>query len=171
MRPGPILDGLSPPAAGTGPSGTAARAIGRGHREMTASQAVYENAIEAEIEARITPGPPAASQARDLVAGLAPALGADMLDDVRLVVSELVTNSLRHANLAAGDRILLRIHAGGNGARIEVDDPGQGFRSERPEPSSDLMSGWGLYLVDQISARWGVVQDGTTHVWCELDRS
>ncbi|MDQ3991246.1 MAG: ATP-binding protein, partial [Actinomycetota bacterium] len=92
------------------------------------------------------------------------------LEDVRLLVSELVTNSFRHGGLGAGDHIELSIRVSPDHIRVEVADPGRGFQPRRPEPSADLRSGWGLFLVDQLSRRWGVRNDGATRVWSEIDR-
>jgi anti-sigma regulatory factor (Ser/Thr protein kinase) len=53
--------------------------------------------------------------------------------------------------------------------RVEVADPGAGFE---PQPRDDEMNrpgGWGLYLVDRIADRWGVVRNRMNRVWFELD--
>jgi two-component sensor histidine kinase len=83
--------------------------------------------------------------------------------DARLLVSELVTNSVRHGG---GEMITVHIDMERAGIlRCEVIDDGHGFvprgRDER------LVGGWGLDLVEQIAESWGV-REGSTHVWFEL---
>ena len=39
-----------------------------------------------------------------------------------------------------------------------------------PAPDPSRPSGWGLYLVRELSDRWGIDHDGETRVWFELDR-
>lgn len=83
-------------------------------------------------------------------------------DDVVLVVSELVTNALRHA---AGTP-LLRLVGAGPGLRIEVADASPALPRSRPAGTS---GGWGLTLVQRLTARWGADPrpDGKV-VWCEM---
>lgn len=94
----------------------------------------------------------------------------EVLGSVQLLVSELVTNSVRHARLASGHRIRLQAQALPRAVRVEVTDPGQGFSPGAPSPNPSSESGWGLYLVDRVAHRWGVRDDGDTHVWFEIRR-
>jgi anti-sigma regulatory factor (Ser/Thr protein kinase) len=90
--------------------------------------------------------------------------------DVRLLVSELVTNAVRHAGLRPDDRIRLIVAVVSNGLRVEVHDPGSGFELRPPKPDPARASGWGLYLVEELADRWGM--DGAepgTRIWFELD--
>jgi anti-sigma regulatory factor (Ser/Thr protein kinase) len=115
-----------------------------------------------------------AAAARHAVDQLANRLPEDQLGDVRLLVSELVTNSLRHADLAPDDRIRLGVDVDGERVRVEVTDPGKGFEFEGPADDPDTVEGWGLYLVATLSDRWGVSSGdraGSTRVWFELDRT
>ena len=92
-----------------------------------------------------------------------------VLDDIRLLVSELVTNAIRHAEAADGGEVGLDVTIDHELVRVEVADPGAGFD---PTPRDDEMSrpgGWGLYLVDRIADRWGVVRNRMTRVWFEID--
>ena len=54
--------------------------------------------------------------------------------------------------------------------RVEVCDQGPGFELSEPAPDPARPSGWGLYLVRELSDRWGIDRDGQTRVWFELDR-
>lgn len=114
--------------------------------------------------------PEAAAAARIALERLSERLPASRLRDLRLLVSELVTNAVRHAGLARGDRIRLVVDVDGQIVRVEVHDPGRGFRPRAPSPDPSRPSGWGLYLVDELADRWGVDGAGPgTRVWFELD--
>ena len=54
--------------------------------------------------------------------------------------------------------------------RVEVTDHGPGFEARARDPSTQHESGWGLYLVDQLSDRWGVSRTDGTAAWFEIDR-
>ena len=115
-----------------------------------------------------------AAAARHAVDQLGDKLPEDQLGDVRLLVSELVTNSLRHAELGPEDSIRLGVDVDAARVRVEVTDPGKGFEFDGPADDPDTVEGWGLYLVATLSDRWGVAggdRDGSTSVWFELDRT
>ncbi|MBV9382064.1 MAG: ATP-binding protein [Streptosporangiaceae bacterium] len=85
-----------------------------------------------------------------------------------LLVSELVTNSVRHAH-TQGDELLLRLEITWSSLRIEVydDDP----RWPRPgTPPEFSESGFGFVLVAALASNWGVSDTATgKSVWAELD--
>jgi anti-sigma regulatory factor (Ser/Thr protein kinase) len=88
------------------------------------------------------------------------------LQTARLLVSELVTNGILHG---AGDQpLLVEIETGDFGLRINVTDSGQTFTLRRAA-GPDESGGWGLFLVDELADRWGIVRNGNTCVWFELD--
>ncbi len=122
------------------------------------------------LERELPVAPEAASEARHALDGLSGELPDGRMRDVRLLVSELVTNAVRHADLAAGDFIGLVIELAEQKLRVEVHDPGGGFVPSTPSPDPARPSGWGLYLVAELADRWGVDSDERTLVWFELDR-
>jgi anti-sigma regulatory factor (Ser/Thr protein kinase) len=82
-----------------------------------------------------------------------------------MIVTELVTNAVRHG---PGGPVELAIETGGRGVRCEVLDPGPGIPHKgilRGEPAAE--GGRGLYLVDQLSDSWGVSAD-RSRVWFEV---
>jgi len=123
------------------------------------------------VERRLPVSPEAASAARHALDDLGDAVSDARLRDVRLLVSEVVTNAVRHANLATGDAIELVVELNRRTLRVEVHDPGGGFVPSAPAPDPTRPSGWGLYLVAELADRWGVDSDETTLVWFEFDRS
>ncbi len=81
---------------------------------------------------------------------------AHLADAAALVVSELVTNSVRHAREPRGHLIRTRFERLRDGVRIEVHDASD-RKPEHREASSYAESGRGLALVELITAgRWGV---------------
>jgi serine/threonine-protein kinase RsbW len=122
------------------------------------------------LERTLPVTPEAAAEARHALDGLSGELPDGRMRDVRLLVSELVTNAVRHANLASGDVIELVIELADRTLRVEVHDPGGGFVPTAPSPDPARPSGWGLYLVAELADRWGVDSDEETLVWFELDR-
>jgi anti-sigma regulatory factor (Ser/Thr protein kinase) len=114
--------------------------------------------------------PHSAKVARDAIAGLDGHLG-NVFGDVVLLISELVTNSVRHAGLDATQPLQLSVQTDGDTVRVAVRDPGPGFEPPPPPPNPAHVGGWGLVLVDQLAERWGIEHDGeATVVWCELKR-
>ena len=111
-----------------------------------------------------------AAAARHAIGDLAGQLPEDMLGDVRLLVSELVTNSLRHAAMGDEDRIHLSIDVSDSTVRVMVRDDGQGFDPQPTPADPEQAEGWGLYLVSTLSDRWGVESGRGACVWFELDR-
>jgi anti-sigma regulatory factor (Ser/Thr protein kinase) len=121
------------------------------------------------VNLRLAGGPDAAALARRAVARLEGDLDIDTLDVVRLLVTELVTNSVRHAEADAVD---IRVHVASDQVRLEVTDRGPGFEFEERGRNQDLEGGWGLYLVDRLADRWGIAYDGgASRVWAEIDRT
>src|SRR5205085_1527936 len=125
---------------------------------------------------RLPASPVAASVARHAVAGLAPFLDRTVAENAELLVSELVTNSVRHAGLPPDAGIEFTLRATPDVVMVEVADAGRGFGDDssagagwRALPGTERASGWGLFLVEHIADRWGAVQvDGETRVWFEL---
>jgi anti-sigma regulatory factor (Ser/Thr protein kinase) len=94
---------------------------------------------------------------------------ADTLDDIRLLVSELVTNSVRHSGTASGASVRLTVASRGRSVRVEVIDAGRGFDPKPRTKPRDEAGGWGLHLVERIASRWGVTKSRGARVWFEID--
>lgn len=124
-----------------------------------------------DIELSVPAQPSAARMARRAMArcGLvAEAQEATLL----LLVSELVSNCIRHAGLRADEQIRLRARTDTECAHVEVCDAGRTGRmpAKRDDGTDDLEpGGLGLVLVDEMADRWGVHRDADeTCVWFEL---
>lgn len=123
--------------------------------------------MEDRVNVSLPGGPEAAGQARDALRRLGTLRGAT-LDKLRLVVTELVTNSVRHAGTG---KVELTVLASPEVIRVEVADDGPGFTPRKRGQDDDREGGWGLFLVERLASRWGVLSaDDHTRVWCEVDR-
>ena len=114
--------------------------------------------------------PQAPAQARKAVSRwLRDRVDGALLDDVQLLVSELVTNAVRHQS--ASGEIEMAVALAGRRVRVEVSDPGSGFSKPKVgEPPPDSLGGRGLLIVDRVASRWGVTPGQPTRVWFELER-
>ena len=118
-------------------------------------------------------GPYAVTASRLALAGLEDRLDPNVLFDIRLLVSELVTNCVKHAQIGPEESIVRTIDIHDNHVRVSVVDEGPGFEPpETPvsEAAAEAGSGWGLFLVDQLSDSWGVERQNGATVWFELKR-
>lgn len=92
---------------------------------------------------------------------------AHMEETAVLLVSELVTNSVRHAR--GTEVIALDLHAARTWLRIEIQDTDRNWPQPRLPEGFDE-SGFGFVLVDALAAKWGVRETETGKaVWAELD--
>lgn len=90
--------------------------------------------------------------------------------DAALVASELVTNSVIHADVGIHETILLELTTLGDHLRIAVTDPGCELEPRLLPVDQAAISGFGLRLVDELASAWGIAHDsaGATRVWCDL---
>jgi anti-sigma regulatory factor (Ser/Thr protein kinase) len=92
----------------------------------------------------------------------------DIADDVRLLVTELVTNAVIHGGAGPNTPIEMLIEGTPRGVRAQIEHPGDGFDA-RPRPEDQH---YGLFLVDQIADRWGVEALGERNrAWFEIRRA
>jgi anti-sigma regulatory factor (Ser/Thr protein kinase) len=122
----------------------------------------------------------AASTARHRVMdALGHLLGEIEQSNLELMISELVTNCVRHAGMQEGtDRIRVHAAVAPDRLRIEVCDTGSGFQPGPPRmrsfetPDGDLPAngGLGLVLLDRLAAAWGVAAEDEVCVWAEFER-
>jgi anti-sigma regulatory factor (Ser/Thr protein kinase) len=112
------------------------------------------------------------ARARALVDRLRGLLPDDELRDARLLVSELVTNAVRHVPDDVPGGVELDIALDGTSLRVEVRDGGPGFRPQdlpARTPGMEAGSGWGLVILDRLARRWGADRTERSRVWFELD--
>ncbi len=117
------------------------------------------------MRVRLWRSPQAASEARALVERELAAHEATgrVVENTKLVVSELVSNAFRHGE----GEIEMRLSLTDARVRVEVIDQGTGQAPQVRERVGDQVGGWGLQIVDRIARQWGVFE-GTTHVWADF---
>lgn len=86
---------------------------------------------------------------------------AQLRDDARSVVTELVVNAIRHGQ----PPIHVTIERQARGVRIDVSDAGAARPSFSPHGPG---SGWGLRIVDALAVAWNLADNGS-RVWCVLE--
>ncbi len=124
-----------------------------------------------QLNMQLRPGPEAASEGRHALDRLEGSMATELLTELQLLVTELLTNSVRHG-ASTGEWIHLEVEIYANSVRVVVTDRGPGFvPPAEPQPHPDRPGGWGLCLVDRLADRWGVESNGETAVWFEVDRS
>jgi anti-sigma regulatory factor (Ser/Thr protein kinase) len=109
----------------------------------------------------------APAQARRAVESFGERIDASIVPDVKLLVSELVTNSVKYGGDGGVQLVLRSEHP--QHVHVEVVDQGEGFIPTARERPKTEAGGWGLHLVEVLTKRWGV-REGSTHVWFEIDR-
>jgi PAS domain S-box-containing protein len=128
----------------------------------------FEEPKVAVVDIRLPVDPGAVAEARAALSELEGRVSFECLENVRLLVSELVTNSIRHGPTGSAAVVGLRVELEDSILRAEVEDGGSGF-APRLGPAADGMSGWGLVLVSKLADRWGVHPGPPTRVWFEMD--
>jgi anti-sigma regulatory factor (Ser/Thr protein kinase) len=128
--------------------------------------------LSRDLDYELTGGPYAVTAARLALSDIDEHVDESLAFDVRLLVSELVTNSVRHAQIGPEDSIHLKVTIADEHVRVEVSDTGPGFDPPAQDPTAELArdSGWGLFFVTQLADRWGVEREGGGHVWFEIER-
>jgi anti-sigma regulatory factor (Ser/Thr protein kinase) len=137
----------------------------------TASAPVMQSARNGHakhFQLAVASGAQAPERARAWLRNVSEWMPADAEQTVTLLVSELVTNAVRHGGAGEDDLIQLELRALDGGVSVSVSDPGPGFAPTERDAPLDEPGGWGLVLVDQLAERWGVVRDERTCVWFEL---
>jgi anti-sigma regulatory factor (Ser/Thr protein kinase) len=118
-------------------------------------------------EVRLPRDARAPAQAREAVGDWLGGSDRKVCEDVKLLVSELVTNAVRHPRRDGFIGVSVELARGR--VRVEVSDPGEGFsKPSVSAPAPDALGGRGLLIVDRLASRWGVTPGRPTRVWFEL---
>jgi anti-sigma regulatory factor (Ser/Thr protein kinase) len=135
---------------------------------MNTDDVSAEGQRRSRLDLRVRATPESLAEVRRSIESLAvpPAL----LDDAKVLLSELVGNSVRHSGLQADEFVHVTAEWSGARLRVVVHDRAHPSAPRpvagviRPPPGAE--SGWGLFIVDRLASRWGT--DGAGY-WFELD--
>src|SRR3954454_20481647 len=120
-------------------------------------------------ERRLVALPAAVAEARRWAAGAAgPLLEPEQAANLRLIISEIVTNALRHGQ--PGEHIDVAMTPKPQFLCVQVTDDGPGLVPRPRALAPEEHGGFGLFFVEQLARRWGVTRENRrTRVWFELD--
>ena len=113
--------------------------------------------------------PVAVGQARSWLSALARgAVGAPRISDLELVLTEVVTNAIRHGEPGGAVRVAATPKAAF--LCVQVTDDGPGLVPNPGAMASEEHGGFGLFIVERLTRRWGVTRENRqTRVWFEFD--
>lgn len=115
--------------------------------------------------------PEAASvpEARRLACEFAsPVMTDEQVSRLGVAITEVVANSVRHSGSSDDLRLVLTRKDGY--LCVRVTDGGNGLVPKPGAMASEPGAGYGLFLVEQLTRRWGVTrEEGKTRVWFEID--
>ena len=121
--------------------------------------------MSAELTVELPRNAQAPYLARRALEDLDGRVDASLLPDLRLLVTELITNSVKYG----GDGpVTLQVTANDERVRAEIIDQGVGFTPRKRGDDLEKVGGWGLHLVERLTSDWGTYE-GSTHVWFEID--
>jgi serine/threonine-protein kinase RsbW len=113
--------------------------------------------------------PTACSAARRALIEEQGQLPSSVRDDVLLLVTELVSNAVRHAEPGTDQAVRVELRRRQQVVRVAVFDQGSGFTAGAPRPKRDRSGGWGLFLIDRIADRWAIAPTASgTCAWFEV---
>jgi anti-sigma regulatory factor (Ser/Thr protein kinase) len=92
------------------------------------------------------------------------------LDELTLMVSEVVTNAVRHGSPEPDGSIGLRLEEDKDSLRVVVTDGGGPFAFDPGSVEDEKRNEhFGLLFVDRLADRWGLSLDGKKAIWLEVD--
>jgi anti-sigma regulatory factor (Ser/Thr protein kinase) len=121
--------------------------------------------MSATLSVELPRTPKAPALARRALDDLDGSVARDVLPDLRLLVTELITNSVKYGGEGP---VRLEVEASEKSVRAEIIDQGVGFTPKVRDDDLDRVGGWGLHLTEHLTSRWGTYE-GSTHVWFEID--
>jgi anti-sigma regulatory factor (Ser/Thr protein kinase) len=127
--------------------------------------------VHTRLEFEINGGSQAPSVARQVVQGLGGQLDARRLNEVRLLVTELVTNSVRHGGISSETTMTVSLELSETTLYVAVSNPGAAFEPPEQEKDGEREGGRGLAILDRLADRWGIDDVHEARVWFEVSRA
>ena len=122
-----------------------------------------------EVVHRLAPRPDSLHEARRLAREVAgPHMAQSQVGNLELAVTEVVSNAVRHSG--ADQEIVLALSPKDDYLCVRVTDGGTGLVPQPGAMGTESGAGFGLFLVEQITRRWGMTRENEqTRVWFEID--
>lgn len=113
--------------------------------------------------------PASVAEARRRMSEMAEALLEESrMAELQLVLSEVVSNAIRHGSQT--EPIRLAVTPKDDFLCVQVTDTGSGLAPRPRATVPDEHGGWGFFLIEQLTRRWGMTrEDRHTRVWFEFD--
>ena len=126
-------------------------------------------AIYGDVIHRFAPEAACVPEARRITREFADDLiQGEQANKLDMAVTEVFSNAVRHSG--SEDEILLALTHKDDYLCVRVTDGGTGLVPKPGAMTTEPGAGFGLFLVEQITRRWGMTrEDGRTRVWFELD--
>jgi anti-sigma regulatory factor (Ser/Thr protein kinase) len=122
------------------------------------------------MEFRLPHSPDAAVKARRIVEEqLTPLLPVERRDDLELLVTELVTNAVRHSPPLEDGTIVLALDWSDDGIRVAVIDGGTHLSPDELTFETGDDGEFGLFFVNRFSDGWGFSLDGDKGIWFVME--
>jgi two-component sensor histidine kinase len=119
------------------------------------------------VERSLELGPAAPAAARRLAGDIS--LDEAARSKLELILSELVTNSVKHASDESDAELSVRLRRESELVRGEVCGQGPEFEWAPHDADLEEPGGLGLMIVDHLSERWGICTNSHVCVWFECD--
>jgi len=126
-------------------------------------------AIYGDVVHRFAPEPASVPEARRVTREFAEDLmDGEQANKLDMAVTEVFSNAVRHSG--SEDELMLALTQKDDFLCVRVSDGGNGLVPRPGAMATEPGAGFGLFLVEQITRRWGMTrEDGRTRVWFELD--
>lgn len=85
----------------------------------------------------------------------------ESIEDARVIISELVANSVRHAQPLSDGSILVSWTLEPDGIKVTVTDGGSGTRPRNVHAPSSALAGRGMAIVEMLAQRWWAERSGS----------
>ena len=121
------------------------------------------------VRASLPALPLAARAARDVVRPLEPSLHPDAWGNLQLLITELVTNGVRHGAEGGAVELEATLERQTVSVRVRNRASGSGSLPRIVDQDTGVEGGLGLVLLDRLSKRWGMKPGDHVEVWFELD--
>jgi serine/threonine-protein kinase RsbW len=96
-------------------------------------------------------------------------IASELIDDVLLIATELLSNSLRHAPSLPSHDLVISWELIGRSVRVRVTDGGGHDVPHMRHPDTSETNGRGLTIVNSLADEWGVEDGhGSTSVWATV---